>query len=142
MTVRAALVRLSKWKVDDIRRKLLSLASAKAAAVRESAQLETDVMREQELAARTPGGEVLYPGYAQGVIAKRQLLSRQMDELDDLMDQVRAQVNAAYRELKKYEISEEQHQSRVRLDKTRRAQRDLDEISSTRTVLTRRGGVS
>ncbi len=132
MTVRDALIRLSKWKVDEVRRKLSALASAKAEIEKESVQLETSVVREQALAAEAPGGELLYHGFAQGVIMKREALCRQMDELEGLMGQVRDQVNTAYAELKKYEIAEEHHQERARQDRARRGQMAQDEITASR----------
>lgn len=132
MAIRDALIRLSKWKVDEVRRKLSALASAKAKVEREGVQLETSVIREQSLAGQAPGGELLYHGFAQGVIMKREALSRQMDELESLMDQVRDQVNTAYAELKKYEIAEEQHQVRARQERLRRGQITQDEITASR----------
>ncbi len=132
MTVRDALIRLSKWKVDEVRRKLSALASAKTEIEKQGVQLETSVIREQALAEQAPGGELLYHGFAQGVIMKREALSRQMDELEGLMDQVRQQVNTAYAELKKYEIAEDHHQTRVRREKARRGQIAQDEITASR----------
>jgi len=132
MAIRDALIRLSKWKVDEVRRKLAVLASAKAEVEKEGVHLETSVVREQALAEQAPGGELLYHGFAQGVIMKREALSRQMDELEGLMEQVRAQVNTAYAELKKYEIAEEQHQLRERKERSRRGQISQDEITASR----------
>ncbi len=142
MSVKQALVRLSKWKVDQVRRKLMALAASRAEIEQARADLEESVLREQRLAADLAAhGECVigYGGFAQGVIARREKLSQSLDELDTVMAELRAQVNLAYRELKKYEIAEERDQARARRARSRRQQQALDEVAAARFQRTRRG---
>ena len=134
MKSREALIRLHRFRVDEIRRRLQSLDGMRADLTKKMSDLETMMQEEQRRAAHSDLGRLAYPSFARSVVARRENIQRSIDEVDKQASGVTEELQAAYRELKKYEIAADSEAQRDRVEYARQVQAELDEIALGRHV--------
>ena len=132
MKSREALIRLHRFRVDEIRRRLKSLDDMRADLTKKMADLETMMQEEQRRAAHSDLGRLAYPSFARSVVARRENIQRTIDEVDKQAATVTEELQAGYRELKKYEIAADSEAQRDRVEYARQVQAELDEIALER----------
>jgi flagellar protein FliJ len=132
MKSREALIRLHRFRVDEIRRRLKSLDDMRADLTKKMADLETMMQEEQRRAAHSDLGRLAYPSFARSVVARRENIQRTVDEVEKQAATVTEELQAAYRELKKYEIAADSEAQRDRVEYARQVQTELDEIALSR----------
>jgi len=132
MKSREALIRLHRFRVDEIRRRLKSLDDMRADLTKKMSDLETMMQEEQRRAAHSDLGRLAYPSFARSVVARRENIQRSVDEVEKQAATVTDELQAAYRELKKYEIAADSEAQRDRVEYARQVQADLDEIAVSR----------
>ncbi len=125
----AALVRLHRWRLDEKRRELADLARLEDQFLADARRLEDEVAAEQEVAKSSELGSFSYGGFAVGVIERRKRIAASIAEVRRQIDDKTAEVADAFRELKRYEITQAERLKRQRADAERRAQAALDEVS-------------
>ena len=130
----ASLIRLHKWRLEEKRRALASLQGLRADLTRQAVELEAEVGREQQTAKAGEGGWT-YAGYARAVIQRRENIQRSIAEVEKRIELARDEVNAAWRETRKYELAEERNQIRERAELARVERLELDEIALTQNRL-------
>jgi flagellar export protein FliJ len=129
MKSREALIRLYRFRVDEIRKRLKSLDDMRADLTKKMADLETMMQEEQRRAARSDLGRLAYPSFARSVMARRENIQRSLDEVEKQASTVTEELQSAYRELKKHEIVADVAQERDRVEYARQVQNELDEIA-------------
>ena len=129
MKSREALIRLHRFRVDEIRRRLQSLDTMRADLTKKMADLETMMQEEQRRAAHSDLGRLAYPSFARSVVARRENIQRSVDEVEKQASGVTEELQAAYRELKKYEIAADSEAQRDRVEYARKVQAELDDIA-------------
>lgn len=129
MKSRDVLVRLHKFKVDEVQRRLKSLREMRADLERKTQDLEVMVQDEQRRAAGSDLGRLAYPTFARSVQARRENIQRSIDEVERQLAAVQAELEAAYGELKKFETEAENASLRERAADARRAQAAADEAA-------------
>lgn len=134
MKTRQALIRYNEWQVDERRKVLADLFAAVEALERDEERLNVMTSIEQVKAAENEVGRIGYPGFAQGVIERRQNIEDTRVELEAQIDSAKEALQLAYQELKKIEIMEERRKEKERKERDRREQMDLDEMAQTRHV--------
>lgn len=134
MKSREALIRLNRFRVDEIRKRLKSLDDMRADLTKKLADLETMVKDEQRRSLQSDLGRLAYPTFARSVIARRENIQRSVDEVEKQAATVTEELQNAYRELKKYEIIADADGQRDRVEYARKVQADLDEIAMSRHV--------
>lgn len=122
------LIRLSKWALDEARRKVSDLETLKASFRQEVAELEDELGREQHAARGSMDSLITLQGYYQHVRERRGRLERSIAEIDSALERAREETSAAYRELKKYETALDHVKKRERAAIEKREQNDLDEV--------------
>lgn len=132
MKSREALIRLHRFRVDEIRRRLKSLDDMRADLTKKMTDLETMMQEEQRRAAHSDLGRLAYPSFARSVVARRENIQRTIDEVEKQAATVTEELQAAYRELKKYEIAAENDATRDRVEYARQVQSELDDIALER----------
>lgn len=132
MKSREALIRLHRFRVDEIRRRLKSLDDMRGDLTKKMADLETMMQEEQRRAAHSDLGRLAYPSFARSVVARRENIQRTIDEVEKQASSVTEELQAAYRELKKYEIAAENDATRDRVEYARQVQSELDDIALER----------
>jgi flagellar export protein FliJ len=134
MKSREALIRLNRFRVDEIRKRLKSLDDMRADLTKKMSDLETMVQDEQRRALQSDLGRLAYPTFARSVMARRENIQRSVDEVEKQATSVTEELQGAYRELKKYEIVADAEAQRDRAEYARQVQVELDEIALSRHV--------
>jgi flagellar export protein FliJ len=134
MKSREALIRLNRFRVDEIRKRLKSLDDMRADLTKKMTDLETMVQDEQRRAQQSDLGRLAYPTFARSVMARRENIQRTIDEVEKQASVVTEELQGAYRELKKYEIVADAEAQRDRVEYARQVQAELDEIALSRHV--------
>ncbi|MEQ1865171.1 MAG: flagellar FliJ family protein [Micropepsaceae bacterium] len=129
MKSREALIRLHRFRVDEIRRRLQSLDTMRADLTKKMSDLETMMQEEQRRAAHSDLGRLAYPSFARSVVARRENIQRSIDEVEKQASGVTEELQGAYRELKKYEIAADSEAQRDRVEYARKVQAELDDIA-------------
>ena len=134
----AALIRYYEWQVDDRRKVLAELFSSIEVLDREDEALTVSSGLEQVKASSIEVGSVSFPGFAQGVIVKRNRIHILRMELEKKIQEAQDALQLAFQDLKKIEILEARRKATEAADAERREQAELDEIARDRHL--RNGG--
>jgi flagellar export protein FliJ len=137
MRSRESIIRLQRFRVDEARRKVQSLEGMKAELEKKGLELEVTVAAEQRRAIEDEIGRYAYPGFARAINARRDNILKSIEAIEAQIAAAQEELNAAYQNLKKFELAEE---GRVREEKTRRNRRqqnEADDLTLTRFVNTR-----
>jgi flagellar export protein FliJ len=102
---------------------------------RMSADLEREILTEQERAGINDPSHFAYPTYAKAAIQRRENLLRSAEELRTQLDEAKGLLGEAFEELKKVELLDERDQARERAEENAREQADLDSIGLMRARL-------
>jgi len=122
------LIRLSKWALDEARRKVSDLETLRESFLKELAELDAELGREQHAARGSIDSLITLQGYYQHVRERRGRLARSVAEVETALERARAETEEAYRELKKYETALENVVKRERAAADKREQAVLDEV--------------
>ncbi|NQV84437.1 MAG: hypothetical protein HQ494_11520 [Rhodospirillales bacterium] len=102
------LIRLNEWTVDERRRELGDVLGSLESLESGLARLREELAREQHAAQSSPGeAGFLYGGYAVAVIGRRDRLNAGIVQMEAKVTEARERLDEAYRELKKYEVAQE-----------------------------------
>lgn len=128
------MIRLSKWRLDEVRKALVAAEAELAAIVRAIDRLDRDLEAEREAAgnaadAMTPGA---FGRYAAATLRRRAALEGARDKAEKARERERERTGAAFMELKKYEILATRRAERRKAEEKRREQKELDEIGAQR----------
>jgi len=123
------LIRLNEWTVDEKRRVLGARLKELDDLEMTLQKLEREVIAEQAAAAAAPeSAGLLYGNYANQVIHRREQLHSNIKAKEDEVVVAREGLNDAYRELKKYEVVNENRIRREDEEQARKDQIELDEL--------------
>jgi flagellar export protein FliJ len=129
MKSRQALIRLHKWQVDDIRRRLGELEVMRRDFEDKRAELEATLADERRIGETSPIGAFAYPSFAKAMNERRQKLEESIKNIEQEIEATKAALGDAYRELKKIEVLEENSKKKQRAEKARREQAETDEVA-------------
>jgi flagellar export protein FliJ len=124
-----SLIRLHRWGVDEKRRRLAELLRVAAGLEDRGRRLEAEIKNEQAVAGASPV-EVgfIYGNYAEAVIGRRQRIAGSIAGTEVEIAAAREELGDAYRELKKYEIAQDERDKRQAEELSRKEQIILDEL--------------
>jgi flagellar export protein FliJ len=129
MKSRQALIRLHKWQVDDIRRRLGELEVMRREFEDKRSELEATLADERRIGETSPIGAYAYPSFAKAMTDRRQKLEESIKNIEGEIESTKAALGDAYRELKKVEVLEENSKKKQRAEKARREQAEVDEVA-------------
>ena len=132
MKSRETLIRLKKFQVDEKRRKVTQIEGMIAEFDRMAADLDREILAEQERAGIHDPAHFAYPTYAKAALTRRDNLKRSADELKGQLEDARGALGEAFEELKKVELLDERDQMRERASDDMREQAELDRIGLMR----------
>jgi flagellar export protein FliJ len=126
------LIRLRRFRVDEMKRRMATLDGMKADAERKLSDLEDSVTRERQRAGDSDIGRLAFPSFLRSIESRRENLRATLKEIE--RERVTAQVdlNAAFQDLKSLEFATEQQAKRVAEIESRRSQSRLDEMALVR----------
>jgi len=128
MRAYATLIKLHKARLDDKRRKLADIQRVIDQMWRDVHRLEAELEAELKISTADPKIGVMYPQYAIGNKAKREAITASIRELERQADYARAEVNAAYQEVRKYELAKEAKQKKIDAELDRKDRILMDEM--------------
>lgn len=129
MRNRDSLIRLHRFHVDEKRRKVAELELMMQEFRMRERELEAQVLAEQQKAGISDVAHFAYPMFAKSVIRRRQNILNSIEDIERQLEVAKEELAAAFRELKKYEIVEDNRKRRQRKEAIRIEQIELDEIA-------------
>ena len=132
MKRRDTLLRLKRFRVDEMKQRMATLDEMKADLDRKLADLEDSVARERHRANDSDIGRLAFPSFVQSIEARRKNIRDTMKELERERIQVQDELAAAFQDLKSFELAEEERARRVAEAESRQAQSRLDELAIVR----------
>jgi flagellar export protein FliJ len=129
MRNRESLIRLHRFHVDEKRRKLAELELMLQEFRARERELEAQVEAEQKKAGISDVAHFAYPMFAKSVIRRRQNILASIEDIDRQLEAAREELSDAFRELKKYEVVEDNRKRKMRKEVMRVEQAQLDEVA-------------
>ncbi|WP_300555579.1 flagellar export protein FliJ [Maricaulis sp.] len=126
------LIRLARFKVEELQKQMAELDRSKAALTNQIERLEASVPEEQAAATASKDGYLAYGSYAQAVIKRKDNIRASLNEVEAQSDALRERLAEAFQELKKYELLEERRVARIEQAQREAEQAELDEIAAIR----------
>lgn len=125
----APLIRLARFKVEELQKQMAEIERARASIHEQIARLEDSVPEEQAVAAENRDGYLAYGSYARSVIQRKDKLRASLDEVQAQSDALLERLEAAFAELKKFELLEERRLARTQDAMRAAEQAEMDEIA-------------
>ncbi len=134
MKSRDTLIKLHRFRADEAQRNLAGLEAMRAELEGKIAELDRLLGEEQRRAMESEMGRFAYPTFAKSVAGRKENVRRSIAEIDRQIENARDLVEAAFRELKKYEIADERIRAAQAGEAARLAQAEADETALGRFV--------
>lgn len=132
MKRRDTLMRLKRFRVDELKRRMGTLDAMRADLDRKLADLEGSVERERQRANDSDIGRLAFPSFLRSIESRRENLRNTLKEIDRERAQCQTELSAAYQDLKSLELATEQQAKRVAEIEARRSQSRVDEMAIVR----------
>jgi flagellar export protein FliJ len=132
MKRRDTILRLKRFRVDDLKRRLATLDEMKADLERKLTDLDDSVTREKQRANDSDIGRLAFPSFLQSIEVRRGNIRSTMKELEKERAAVQEDLAGAYQDLKSFELAEQERERRLSEAESRAAQSRMDEIAITR----------
>src|SRR5215813_12959226 len=126
------LLRLKRFRVDEMKRRIAAIEAMKLDLERKLTDLDDNVTRERQRAGDSDIGRLAFPSFLRSIESRRENLRNTLKEIE--REQMAAQVDLsnAFQELKSLEIAVEQQTKRANELQARRSQSRLDEMALVR----------
>lgn len=122
------LIRLWKWRLDEKRRIVVDLEILRADIERQIGVLDAELYREKQVAAQSVEAGFVFANYRKVNREKRERLVASREDVIQQIAAAQEEVNAAFRELKKYDLVKESRLQQMLREQAMREQAELDEI--------------
>ena len=125
----ATLIKLSKRKLDELRRKLGSLEGQKAQLEEAIRRLSEELAREVEMASKQPEMSGFFGGFAKRIQQRQEAMHQEIRKIEIEITKTRDEISEAFSEQKKYEIAQDNAKKRAAEEQNRKDTLALDEIA-------------
>lgn len=126
-----SLIRVHKWALDEKRQKLAGLEELVRKMRVDLAEIDRDLDREKEAATESMAGTMAFPAFMAAAMERRRRLRQTIAELEQAAEEARDEVQAAFQEVKSYELALERHEREEQARLDRDEQIALDEVGAT-----------
>ena len=126
------LLRLKRFRVDEMKRRLNSIDAMRADLERKLSDLDDNVAREKQRAGDSDIGRLAFPSFLRSIEARRENLRHTLKEIEREYAAAQLDLNNAFQDLKALEFATEQQAKRLAEIEARRAQSRLDEMALVR----------
>lgn len=127
-----SLLRLKRFRVEEMKRQMATLDSMKLDAERKLSDLEDSVVRERQRAGDSDIGRLAFPSFLRSIEVRRENLRATLKDIERERAIAQAELNVAFQDLKSLEFAAEQQARRIAETEARRSQSRLDEMALTR----------
>jgi len=126
------LLRLKRFRVDEMKRRIAAIDAMRADLERKLTDLDENVAREKQRAGDSDIGRLAFPSFLRSIDARRENLRNTLKEIEREHASAQADLNNAFQDLKALEFANEQQAKRLAEIETRRAQTRMDEMALVR----------
>jgi flagellar FliJ protein len=126
------LLRLKRFRVDEMKRRISAIDTMRANLERKLADLDEDVAREKQRAGDSDIGRLAFPSFLRSIDSRRENLRNTLKEIEREYASAQLDLNNAFQDLKALEFATEQQAKRLAEIEARRAQSRLDEMALVR----------
>ena len=126
------LLRLRRFRVDDLKRRMATLDGMKADMEKKLADLEESVARERQRAGDSDIGRLAFPSFLRSIEVRRSNLKSTLGELERERAAAQLELTSAFQDLKSLEIATEQQQRKAEEAESRKTQVRMDEMALVR----------
>ena len=126
------LLRLKRFRVDEVKRRIAAIHAMQADLERKLADLDDNVTREKQRAGDSDIGRLAFPSFLRSIEARRENLRTTLKEIEREYAAAQLDLSNAFQDLKALEVATEQQQKRLAEMQNRRAQARLDEMALVR----------
>ncbi len=126
------LLRLKRFRVDEMKRRIAAIDAMKADLERKLADLDDNVAREKQRAGDSDIGRLAFPSFLRSIEARRENLRITLREIEREYAAAQLDLSNAFQDLKALEVATEQQAKRLAEMQARRAQARLDEMALVR----------
>ena len=126
------LIRLRRFRVDEMKRRMATLDGMKADGEKKLSDLEDSVARERQRAGDSDIGRLAFPSFLRSIETRRENLRATLKEIERVRVIAQADLNTAFQELKSLEFATEMQAKRVAEIEMRRSQSRVDEMALVR----------
>ncbi|HXJ01322.1 MAG TPA: flagellar FliJ family protein [Micropepsaceae bacterium] len=132
MKRRGSLLRLKRFRVDELKRRLGTLDEMKTDLEKKLTDLEDSVVRERQRANDSDIGRLAFPSFLQSIEVRRKNIRTTMADLERERAAQQDDLSAAFQDLKSFELAEEERLRRAAEAEARQQQSRMDEIAMVR----------
>jgi flagellar export protein FliJ len=132
MKRRDSLLRLKRFKVEDLQRRLSTLGAMRADLERKLADLDESVARERQRSNDTDIGRLAFPSFVRSIEQRRENIRGSVKDLEREQEQCRQELTSALEDLKALELAAEQEARRAAELEDRRSRLRMDEMAIVR----------
>ena len=126
------LLRLKRFRVDEMKRRIASINAMRTDLERKLADLDDNVARDKQRAGDSDIGRLAFPSFLRSIDARRENLRHTLKEIEREHASAQLDLGNAFEDLKAREFDTEQQAKRLAEIETRRAQTRLDEMALVR----------
>ena len=126
------LLRLKRFKVDEMKRRIASIDAMRTDLERKLTDLDDNVAREKQRAGDSDIGRLAFPSFLRSIEARRENLRTTLKEIEREQAAAQLDMSNAFQDLKSLEVATEQQAKRLAEMQARRAQSRLDEMALVR----------
>jgi flagellar FliJ protein len=132
MKRRDTVLRLKRFRVDELKRRLATLDEMKADLDKKLTDLDDSVAREKQRANDSEIGRLAFPSFLQSIEVRRANIRATMKELEKERSTVQEDLAGAFQDLKSFELAEQEREKRIAEQQARSAQTRMDEMAIVR----------
>jgi flagellar export protein FliJ len=126
------LLRLKRFRVDEMKRRIAAIDAMKVDLERKLTDLDENVAREKQRAGDSDIGRLAFPSFLRSIEARRENLRNPLKEIEREHMAAQVDLSNAFQDLKSLEIATEQQAKRVNELQARRTQARMDEMALVR----------
>ena len=134
MKRRDTMLRLKRFRVDDLKRRMATLDGMKDDLERKLCDLEESIARERQRSNDSDLGRLAFPSFLRSIDNRRDNLRATLDELDRERGQVEGELTIAFQDMKGLELAMEQQAKRAADLEARRSQPHIEGLAMARRL--------
>ena len=126
------LLRLKRFRVDEMKRRMASIEAMKADLEKKLSDLDDNVAREKQRAGDSDIGRLAFPSFLKSIESRRENLRTTLKDIEKEHAAAQLDLSNAFQDLKSLEFATEQQAKRLAEIQARRTQARLDEMAMVR----------
>jgi flagellar FliJ protein len=126
------LLRLKRFRVDEMKRRMASIEAMKSDLEKKLSDLDDNVAREKQRAGDSDIGRLAFPSFLKSIETRRENLRTTLRDIEKEYAAAQLDLTNAFQDLKSLEFATEQQAKRLAEIQTRRQQARMDEMAMVR----------